>query len=49
MKLSATARATRDRWAVIHAAESIVHTEYERTYVGQLEARLAEIRKATSR
>jgi hypothetical protein len=46
--LTPTARATRDRWAVILEAEAIVRAEYERAFAS-LEARMAAIRKETGR
>jgi hypothetical protein len=45
--LTPTARATRDRWAVIFEAVDIMQAEYER--IESLKARMAEIRKETGR
>jgi hypothetical protein len=45
--LTPTARATRDRWAVIFEAADIMQAEYDR--IESLKARMAEIRKETGR
>jgi hypothetical protein len=46
-RLSYTARATRDRWAALFAADAIVNAEFDR--IESLKARMAEIRKETGR
>ena len=43
--LTPTARATRDRWAVIFEAADIMQAEYDR--IESLKARMAQIRKET--